>query len=94
MVFQNRRPASQGRTKRSCVCQSTCYQKTEPINRLPAGYGLSALRLCVWLRDNCYIKIFHIDGRFLPAFRAKKWKVFEYSFCLHLNSGFVVADWA
>ncbi|UKI17443.1 MAG: hypothetical protein L6V87_06420 [Ruminococcus sp.] len=31
--------------------QRKSYQK-EPIIRAPAGYGLSALRLCVWLFDN------------------------------------------
>ena len=36
-------------------CQRTSAQKLskkEPIIRAPAGYGLSALRLCVWLFDN------------------------------------------
>ena len=27
-------------------------KRKEPINRVPLGYGLSALRLCVWLFDN------------------------------------------
>ena len=27
-------------------------KRKEPINRVPVGYGLSALRLCVWLLDN------------------------------------------
>ena len=27
-------------------------KRKEPINRGPLGYGLSALRLCVWLFDN------------------------------------------
>ena len=30
-------------------------KRKEPINRVPVGYGLSALRLCVWLLDNYYI---------------------------------------
>jgi len=30
-------------------------KRKEPINRVPVGYGLSALRLCVWLFDNRYI---------------------------------------
>ena len=30
-------------------------KRKEPINRMPFGYGLSALRLCVWLFDNCRI---------------------------------------
>ena len=28
-------------------------KRKEPINRVPLGYGLSALRLSVWLFDNC-----------------------------------------
>ena len=35
--------------------------KKEPINRGPVGYGLSALRLCVWLFDNCRMKLFYMD---------------------------------
>ena len=30
-------------------------KRKEPINRMPLGYGLSALRLCVWLFDNYYV---------------------------------------
>ena len=32
-------------------------KRKEPINRVPLGYGLSALRLCVWLFDNCHIEL-------------------------------------
>jgi hypothetical protein len=32
-------------------------KRKEPINRVPLGYGLSALRLCVWLFDNCRIEL-------------------------------------
>ena len=32
-------------------------KRKEPINRVPVGYGLSALRLCVWLFDNCRIEL-------------------------------------
>ena len=32
-------------------------KRKEPINRVPVGYGLSALRLCVWLFDNCHIEL-------------------------------------
>ena len=32
-------------------------KRKEPINRGPVGYGLSALRLCVWLFDNCRIEL-------------------------------------
>ncbi len=35
------------------VCASAAIiKRKEPINRVPVGYGLSALRLCVWLFDN------------------------------------------
>ena len=44
-------------------------KRKEPINRVPAGYGLSALRLCVWLFDNCHVHLFNIDECFMPAFR-------------------------
>ena len=43
-------------------------KRKEPINRVPLGYGLSALRLCVWLFDNCRIKLFYMDQGFLFAF--------------------------
>ena len=36
-------------------------KRKEPINRVPVGYGLSALRLCVWLLDNCYFELCNID---------------------------------
>ena len=36
-------------------------KRKEPINRGPVGYGLSALRLCVWLFDNCRMKLFYMD---------------------------------
>jgi len=51
------------------VCVSTdAIKRKEPINRVPVGYGLSALRLCVWLFDNCRIKLFYMDQGFLFAF--------------------------
>ena len=31
---------------------ATIIKRKEPIIRAPVGYGLSALRLCVWLSDN------------------------------------------
>ena len=43
-------------------------KRKEPINRMPVGCGLSALRLCVWLFDNCCMKLFGMDQSFLPAF--------------------------
>ena len=45
------------RKRSCCVCQRSYYQKKEPINRVPLGYGLSALHLCVWLFDNCHIEL-------------------------------------
>ena len=46
-------------------------KRKEPINRVPVGYGLSALRLCVWLFDNGYIELFYMDQGFLPTFRTE-----------------------
>ena len=36
-------------------------KRKEPINRVPLGYGLSALRLCVWLFDNCHIELCNMN---------------------------------
>ena len=47
---------------------ATIIKRKEPIIRAPVGYGLSALRLCVWLFDNCRIKLFYMDQGFLFAF--------------------------
>ena len=44
-------------------------KRKEPINRVPVGYGLSALRLCVWLCDNCGIELFYADYYFPFALR-------------------------
>ena len=52
-------------------------KRKEPINRGPVGYGLSALRLCVWLFDNCCMKLFYLDDRFVFAPRTKQRKVFK-----------------
>ena len=50
-LLGHRRSAPQGRTKRSCcVCQRSYYQKKRADNPYSSiGYGLSALRLSVWL---------------------------------------------
>ena len=54
------------------VCVSTdAIKRKEPIIRVPAGYGLSALRLCLWLFDNGYIELFYMDQGFLPTFRTE-----------------------
>ena len=50
---------------------ATIIKRKEPIIRMPAGYGLSALRLCVWLFDNGYIELFYMDQGFLPTFRTE-----------------------
>ena len=68
-------------------------KRKEPINRVPVGYGLSALRLCVWLFDNCRIELFYIDDRFPSAFGAEQREILKYRFSMYLNSGFVIADW-
>ena len=34
------------------VCQRSYVKRKEPIIRILVSYGLSALRLCVWLYDN------------------------------------------
>jgi len=40
-----------------CLPAQLLQKRKEPINRLPIGYGLSALRLCVWLFYNRNIQI-------------------------------------
>ena len=60
------------------VCQHRCYQKKKPIIRVPAGYGLSALRLCVWLFDNGCIELFYMNQGFLLTFRTEWREVFEF----------------
>ena len=41
------------------------------IIRVPAGYGLSALRLCVWLFDNGCIELFYMNQGLLLTFRTE-----------------------
>ncbi len=53
-------------------------KRKEPIIRVPVSYGLSALRLCVWLFDNCHIKLLNVDESFLFAFWAVQQEVFKY----------------
>ena len=43
---------------------------------MPTGYGLSALRLRVWLFDNCYFELCNIDQGDLPALRAEQREIF------------------
>ena len=42
-------------------------KRKEPINRVSVGCGLSALRLCVWLSDNCRMKLLYLNDRFVFA---------------------------
>ena len=46
----------------------SAIKRKEPINRVPVGYGLSALRLCVWLSNNGYIQLLYMNERFLFTF--------------------------
>ena len=79
MIFQNRRSALQGRTNRSCFDTSAvAIKRNEPIIRAPIGDGLSALRLCVWLFDNCHIKLLNVDESFLFTLGAIKREIFKH----------------
>lgn len=51
-------PRRKAEQKRSCcICQRSYYQKKRADNPYSSiGYGLSALRLCVRLFDNCYFE--------------------------------------
>ena len=68
-------------------------KRKEPINRGPVGYGLSALRLCVWLFDNFRIELFYIYQNFLFTLGAIKREIFQYRISAQLNSGFIFANW-
>ena len=67
-------------------------KRKEPINRVPVGYGLSALRLCVWLFDNFRIELFYIYQNFLFTLGAIKREIFQYRISAQLNSGFIFAN--
>ena len=67
-------------------------KRKEPINRGPVGYGLSALRLCVWLFDNFRIELFYIYQNFLFTLGAIKREIFQYRISAQLNSGFIFAN--
>ena len=69
-------------------------KRKEPINRVPVGYGLSALRLCVWLFDNCRMELFYLDDRFVFAPRTKQRKVLKDRIFHDLCFRFCTADWA
>ena len=75
------------------VCVSTdAIKRKEPIIRMPAGYGLSALRLCVWLFDNGYIELFYIDDGFPPTLWTVKRKIFEHCIGANFCARFVLAN--
>ena len=67
-------------------------KRKEPINRVPVGYGLSALRLCVWLFDNCRMKLFYIDDGFPPTLWTVKRKIFEHCIGANFCTRFVLAN--
>ena len=64
----------------------------KPINRVPVDNGLSALRLCVWLFDNCRMKLFYIDDGFPPTLWTVKRKIFEHCIGANFCTRFVLAN--
>ena len=70
----------------------SAIKRKEPINRVPVGYGLSALRLCVWLFDNCRMKLFYIDDGFPPTLWTVKRKIFEHCIGANFCTRFVLAN--
>ena len=61
-----------------CLPAQLLPKRKEPINRLPIGYGLSALRLCVWLFYNRNIQILCGNKCFLLTLRTIQRKIYEY----------------
>ena len=53
--------------------------------------GLSALRLCVWLFDNRYMKLFDTDKHFTFAFETKEWEIVKYRVLSDFKSCFALA---
>ena len=76
------------------VASAVAIKRKAPIIRYHVGYGLSALRLCVWLFDNCFMKLFYFDDRFVFAPRTKQRKVFKDRVFHDLCFRFCTADWA
>ena len=60
-----------------CLPAQLLPKRKEPINRLPIGYGLSALRLCVWLFYNRNIQILCGNKCFLLTLRTIQRKIYE-----------------
>ena len=54
----------------------------------------SALRLCVWLFDDCQLKIFDLYQAFLPAFWAEKRKVYQFCVRSYFDTGFTATGGA
>ena len=61
-----------------CLPAQLLPKRKEPINRLPIGYGLSALRLCVWLFYNRNIQILCGNKCFSLTLRTIQRKIYEY----------------
>lgn len=57
-------------------------------------FMLSALRLCVWRFDNCYMKLFNINQTLSFTLRAKEWKIFENGIFSNLVACLVSANGA
>ena len=55
---------------------------------------LSALRLCVWRFNNCYMELFNINQTFSFTLRAKEWKIFESGIFSNLVACLVPANGA
>ena len=60
-----------------CMPAQSAIKRKKPINRVPVDNGLSALRLCVWLFDNCCMKLLYLNDRFVLAPRTKQRKDFK-----------------
>ena len=69
---------------------STCLiKKKKPIIRKLTCYGLSALRLCVWLFDNERILFFYANQGFLLILRTIERKIFQFGIATNLDSCFI-----
>ena len=51
----------------------------------------SALRLCVWLFDDGYLKFFYFNQTIVLTFRAVEWKIFQFCILPHLYPRFISA---
>ena len=55
---------------------------------------LSALRLCVWRFDNCYMELLNINQTLSFTLRAKEWKIFENGILSNFITGFIPTNGA